>query len=83
MNAVIDALKKAGGENVQTQQVSLYPTTDQQGKVTGYTAQNTFGEGEDRRCGRADRRCRRRRREHRRRAVARPVGSGRRSIATR
>ncbi len=41
MNAVIAALKKAGGENVQTQQVSLYPTTDQQGKVTGYTAQNT------------------------------------------
>ena len=41
MNAVIAALKKAGGENVQTQQVSLYPSTDQQGKVTGYTAQNT------------------------------------------
>jgi uncharacterized protein YggE len=41
MNAVIAALKKAGGENVQTQQVSLYPSTNQQGKVTGYTAQNT------------------------------------------
>ncbi len=41
MNAVIAALKQAGGDDVQTQQVSLYPTTDQQGKVTGYTAQNT------------------------------------------
>ena len=41
MNAVIAALKDAGGEEIQTQQVSLYPTTDQQGKVTGYTAQNT------------------------------------------
>ena len=41
MNAVIAALKKAGGKDVQTQQVSLYPSTDQQGKVTGYTAQNT------------------------------------------
>jgi uncharacterized protein YggE len=41
MNAVIAALKNAGGGEVQTQQVSLYPTTDQQGKVTGYTAQNT------------------------------------------
>src|ERR1700704_5763622 len=41
MNSVIAALKKAGGDDVQTQQVSLYPTTDQQGKVTGYTAQNT------------------------------------------
>jgi uncharacterized protein YggE len=41
MNAVIDALKQAGGTELQTQQVSLYPQTDQQGKVTGYTAQNT------------------------------------------
>jgi uncharacterized protein YggE len=41
MNAVIAALKAAGGDELQTQQVSLYPTTDQQGKVTGYTAQNT------------------------------------------
>ena len=42
MNAVIAALKAAGGDEIQTQQVSLYPTTDPQGgKVTGYTAQNT------------------------------------------
>jgi uncharacterized protein len=41
MNAVIRALKAAGGDEVQTQQVSLYPSTDPQGKVTGYTAQNT------------------------------------------
>ena len=41
MTAVIAALKAAGGQEIQTQEVSLYPTTDQQGKVTGYTAQNT------------------------------------------
>ena len=41
MNALIAALKAANGDELQTQQVSLYPTTDQQGKVTGYTAQNT------------------------------------------
>jgi len=41
MNAVIDALKAAGGKELQTEQVSLYPSTDQQGKITGYTAQNT------------------------------------------
>jgi uncharacterized protein YggE len=41
-NAVVDALKKAGGQDLQTQQVSLYPQTDEQGKVTGYVAQNTI-----------------------------------------
>jgi hypothetical protein len=40
-NAVVDALKRAGGTELQTQQVSLYPQSDQQGNVTGYTAQNT------------------------------------------
>src|SRR6476469_1300780 len=40
-NSVVDALKRAGGKELQTQQVSLYPQTDQQGNVTGYTAQNT------------------------------------------
>ena len=40
-NAVVDALKRAGGTELQTQQVSLYPQTDQQGNVTGYSAQNT------------------------------------------
>lgn len=40
-NAVVDALKRAGGSGLQTQQVSLYPQTDEQGNVTGYTAQNT------------------------------------------
>jgi len=40
-NAVVDALKRAGGRDLQTQQVSLYPQTDDQGKVTGYIAQNT------------------------------------------
>jgi uncharacterized protein len=41
MNRVIAALKGAGGTDVQTQQVSLYPQTDEQGKVTGYVAQDT------------------------------------------
>lgn len=41
MSAVVAALKRAGGEELQTQQVSLYPQTDQQGKVNGYSAQNT------------------------------------------
>src|SRR5437879_905655 len=40
-NAVVAALKKAGGTQLQTQQVSLYPQTDEQGNVTGYSAQNT------------------------------------------
>jgi uncharacterized protein len=40
-NAVVDALKGAGGTEIQTQQVSLYPRTDEQGNVTGYSAQNT------------------------------------------
>jgi uncharacterized protein YggE len=40
--AVIDALKHAGGQDLQTQQVSLYPQMDDQGKVTGYVAQNTI-----------------------------------------
>lgn len=39
-NAVVAALKKAGGTQLQTQQVSLYPQTDEQGNVTGYSAQN-------------------------------------------
>jgi uncharacterized protein YggE len=40
-NAVVGALKRAGGTELQTQEVSLYPQTDQQGTVTGYTAENT------------------------------------------
>jgi uncharacterized protein YggE len=41
MDAVIAALKQAGGDDLQTQQVSLFPQSDEQGKVTGYSAQNT------------------------------------------
>ncbi|HEU5363765.1 MAG TPA: SIMPL domain-containing protein [Gaiellaceae bacterium] len=41
MNAVIDALKQAGGKDLQTQQVSLYPRSDDNGNVTGYTADNS------------------------------------------
>jgi len=47
MNAVIDALKQAGGDDLQTQQVSLSPQTDEQGKVTGFSAQNTVSAKSD------------------------------------
>lgn len=41
MNAVVAALKAAGGQELQTQQVSLYPQTDQQGQVNAYVADNS------------------------------------------
>ncbi len=41
MNAVVAALKRGGGTELQTQQVSLYPQTDGQGTVTGYSADNS------------------------------------------
>jgi uncharacterized protein len=41
MNGVVAALKGAGGDQLQTQQVSLYPQTDGQNTVTGYVAQNS------------------------------------------
>jgi uncharacterized protein len=41
MNAVVVALKAAGGQELQTQQVSLYPQTGPQGDVTGYAADNS------------------------------------------
>jgi uncharacterized protein YggE len=47
MNKVVDALKQAGGTKLQTQQVSLYPQTDNAGSVTGYTAQNSVSAHSD------------------------------------
>lgn len=41
MNQVVAALKSAGGSDLQTQQVSLYPQTNDQGKVTVYVADNS------------------------------------------
>ena len=41
MQKVVDALTHAGGTKLQTQQVSLYPQTDNAGKVTGYAAQDS------------------------------------------
>jgi uncharacterized protein len=41
MNAVVAALKHAGGSELQTQQVSLDPQTNDKNAVTGYVAQNT------------------------------------------
>jgi uncharacterized protein YggE len=41
MNAVVAALQAAGGENLQTQQVSLFPQTNPQGEVTAYVADNS------------------------------------------
>jgi uncharacterized protein YggE len=41
MNAVVAALKRAGGDDLQTQQVSLYPQQDEQGQVRSYVADDT------------------------------------------
>ena len=38
---VLAALRQAGGERLQTQQVSLYPSTDDQERTTGFVAQNS------------------------------------------
>ena len=43
MQRVVAALEHAGGSDLQTQEVSLDPQTDDQGNVTGYVAQNTVG----------------------------------------
>ena len=41
MNAVVAALRAAGGSELQTEQVSLYPQTNGQNQVTGYSADNS------------------------------------------
>jgi uncharacterized protein len=41
MNAVVAALKAAGGSDLQTEQVSLYPQTNDQNQVTAYAADNS------------------------------------------
>jgi uncharacterized protein YggE len=41
MNRVVAALKAAGGSDLQTQQVSLSPQTNEQGQVTSYAADNS------------------------------------------
>jgi uncharacterized protein YggE len=41
MRAAIAALKAAGGKDLQTQQVSLYPQTSPEGQVTAYVADNS------------------------------------------
>jgi len=41
MNQVIAALKARGAQDIQTQQVSLYPQTDDNGNVTGFTADDS------------------------------------------
>ena len=41
MHDVIAALKRAGGDDLQTQQVSLYPQSDRDGKVTAYVADDS------------------------------------------
>jgi hypothetical protein len=41
-NAVVAALEGAGGTDLQTQQVSLYPQTGDDGKVTGYAADDSI-----------------------------------------
>jgi uncharacterized protein YggE len=41
MNDVIAALKEHGGKDLQTQQVSLYPQSKEDGTITGYSADNS------------------------------------------
>jgi len=41
-NAVVAALKAAGGSDLETQQVSLSPQTDDNGNVTGYAADDAI-----------------------------------------
>jgi uncharacterized protein YggE len=41
MNSVLDALKRAGGKNIQTQQVYLSPQFSSQNKIHGYSASNS------------------------------------------
>jgi uncharacterized protein YggE len=41
-NKVVDALKSAGGSDLQTQEVSLYPRTNESGDVVGYTASDSI-----------------------------------------
>jgi uncharacterized protein YggE len=41
MTKAIAALKAAGGQDLQTQQVSLYPQTSPEGQVTAYVADNS------------------------------------------
>src|SRR5947209_19658896 len=41
MNSVIAALQKGGATNIQTQQVSLFPQTADDGSITGYAADNS------------------------------------------
>jgi hypothetical protein len=41
-NAVVAALEGAGGTDLQTQQVSLYPQTADDGKVVGYAADDNI-----------------------------------------
>ena len=41
MRKVINALRQAGGREIATQWVSVYPFTDENGTITGYSASNS------------------------------------------
>jgi hypothetical protein len=41
MRRILSALRQAGGRNLATQWVSVYPSTDETGQVTGYAASNS------------------------------------------
>jgi uncharacterized protein YggE len=47
MQKVVAALKQAGGQKLQTQQVSLYPRTNDAGDVIGYAAQDSVSAHSD------------------------------------
>ncbi len=41
MRKIVNALRQAGGRELQTQWVSVYPTTDETGRIAGYSASNS------------------------------------------
>jgi uncharacterized protein YggE len=41
MRRIVNALRQAGGRELQTQWVSVYPYTDESGQVNGYAASNS------------------------------------------
>ena len=78
MRKIINALRQAGGRELATQWVSVYPYTDDTGNVTGYSASNSVSRGERRRRrSGTDRRRRGGRREPDQRAGAQLVATPR------
>ncbi len=57
MRKILNALRQAGGRELATQWVSVYPYTDETGQVNGFVASNSVSAVSDvERCAGADRR---------------------------